>query len=281
MAERTVAQLRQGKRLLIKREVRSAMPGSWTCSACGFFNRPGPLCERCGQALHYQLDPPLDTPRRPELLLLPEFFSLLLWLFVLLAGSFLYLPPFARLTGLAAYWLLLHLAVFAPLSLGAARNLAFARTFYRVKLEVPPHARSGTEFEVVMQLLPYSEARGVHITVSLREFWFDERSRLRSRRYSSLQLNRGAPLRGRRLHEFRARILAPVPRRRYLSLQNEVRLSLYRLLGRFLPELGFATAHLRPEGGWYVQLRLRRGLFVKSFEQRVLLYSPGPDLLVG
>lgn len=257
------------------------MPQSWTCDACGWSNLQELLCGQCGQALHYQQDPPLDVPRQPEPALLPEFWSLLLWTFIAVAGSALYLPPLAELTGIAGWWLLLHLLVFGSASLAALRNLVFARTFQRLELAVPAHARSGTMIPVVLKLLPYETVSGVHASLILREFWFDRRGRLRSRRHASVELNRGAPLRGRRLHEFRWDFPAPVPDRRYQHLPNEMRLSAYRALGRLVPELGLATAQLRPDGGWYVQLRLRRGPFLKVKESRVVLYAQGARLLVG
>lgn len=212
---------------------------------------------------------------------MPEFFSLLLWSFIALAGSALYLPPLAQLTGFDGYWLLLHLLVFVPLSLSSLRSLVFARTFRQLELRLPAHARAGSPIPAVVALLPYRTVSGVHVSLALREFWFDSKGRLRSRRWAWVQLNRGAPLRGRRLHEFHWDFAAPVPERRYQHLPNEMRLSGIRALARFVPELGYATAQLRAEGGWYVQLRLRRGPFVHSQEQRVVLYAQGTTLLVG
>lgn len=257
------------------------MPQSWTCDGCGWLNPAVPLCERCGQALHYQKDPPLDIPRRPGLMMMPEFWNFLLWTFIALAGSAFYLPPLSDLTGISAYWLLLHLLIFGGAALAALRTLVFARLFNLLELTSPVHARSGTVFEVSLELLPYETVAGLHAHVTLREFWFGPKGRLRSRRYSSMQLNRGSPLRGRRLHQFVFEAFAPVPDRRYLNLQNEVQLSVYRALGSLIPELGIATAHLRADGGWFVQLRLRRGPFVKVIERRIVLYAPGEKLLVG
>ncbi len=257
------------------------MPQFWTCDGCGWSNAEVPVCGRCGQALHYQMDPPLDIPRRPELMMMPAFWNFLLWTFTAVAGSALYLPPLSDMTGISTYWLALHLLIFGGASLTALRTLVFARLFSRLELTSPLHARSGTMFEVRLELLPYETVRGLHARVSLREFWFGPKGRLRSRRYSTMQLNRGSPLRGRRLHEFVFEVLAPVPDRRYLNLQNEVQLSVYRAFGRFIPELGLATAHLRADGGWFVQLRLRRGPFVKVLERRIVLYAPGENLRVG
>ncbi len=119
------------------------------------------------------------------------------------------------------------------------------------------------------------------MTISFREIGFTSQGNLRTRTMDVSRLNRGAPLRGRREHLFSWSFPAPTPLGRYMHLGTEMQVSLWRFLGRFLPEVGIAASQLRQDGGWFVQLRLRRGLFSKVIERRVVLYSPGMELLVG
>src|SRR5690554_3150404 len=116
----------------------------WICDACGWDNPGTRVCERCGQALHWQQDPPLDMPGAPSPAMLPEFWSFLLWTVLSLAGVVVTLLPVGTAADIPWYWLAVHLLVFGTASLGALRNLMFSLWFYRVDFSTPAHARSGT-----------------------------------------------------------------------------------------------------------------------------------------
>lgn len=257
------------------------MAESWTCDACSWTNSGGALCERCGQALHWQLDPPADLPRQPAAANLPEFWSTLLWSLLAAGTMVLLLPGPREAVGLAPGWLLLQLVITGGAALASLRGLVFRLMFHQLELDTPPHARSGTMLKTTVRLAPYSTLSRVHIDLDLRELRFDSNGTLRQRRYASVQLNTGSDLRGRRVHVFAWDFPAPTPAGRYMNLQNEMSLSFIRAVGRFLPWVGLAASQLREDGGWFVRLRVRRGLFVKTVEKRVTMYDPRAGFLVG
>lgn len=261
--------------------IKSLMPQTWTCDACTWLNPGGPLCERCGQALHYQLDPPADLPGKPAAAALPEFWSLLTWLLVTVGGALLLLFPLGERLGLSPWWLLVHLLVFGSAAASALNRLMFRLWFHRLELSVPPHVRSGTMLDASVTAAPYETVSGVQIRLDLRELRFRPGGQLSSRTAAGVKLNAGSALRGRRVHVFDWQFAAPVPTGRYLHLVNEMRLSFFHAVGRFLPGVGMAAAQMRADGGWFIRLRVRRGIFVKVIEQRVLLYDPRATYLVG
>src|SRR5690554_6337959 len=157
------------------------MPQTWTCDACTWLNPSGPLCERCGQALHWQQDPPHDLPGKPSAAALPEFRSLLTLLLVTLGGALLLISPLAARLGLAPWWLALHLLIFGAAAAGAFNRLMFRLWFQRLELSVPPHVRSGTMLDAAVTAAPYGTLSGVVITLELRELRFSPGGQLSSR----------------------------------------------------------------------------------------------------
>lgn len=261
--------------------IKLRMPQTWTCDACAWLNPGGLLCERCGQALHYQLDPPADLPRRPAAASLPQFWSLLFHLLVAVLGALLLLPFLADRLGISSWWVILHLIIFGGAAISSLNRLMFRLWFHRLELAAPAHVRSGQMLEVKVTAAPFETIRGVRVNLQLREVSFNSQGQLRSRTAAGVQLNAGSPLRGRRQHVFEWDFAAPVPAGRYLNLSSEMRVSFLRAAGRFVPGLGLAAADLKDEGGWFIRLRVRRGVFMKTIKQRVLLYDPRDTLLVG
>lgn len=257
------------------------MQASWTCDACGWQNVESELCESCGQALHYQLDPPVDIPRAPGPLMLPEFWSVLMLAPVTLAGIILMMPSVGESLDISWYWFLVHVLVFGSATLQGLRALVFRLWFHQITLITPAHARSGTMIKPEVHIVPFETIRGVHMTLTFRELGFNSKGQLHSRLVERVHLNAGAPLRGRREHVFTWQLPAPAPLGRYMHLGTEMQVSVWRFLGRFLPELGMAASQIRQDGGWFLQLRLRRGPFTKVIERRIVLYAPGQELLVG
>lgn len=261
--------------------IKLRMPQTWTCDACTWLNPGGLLCERCGQALHFQLDPPVDLPGKPSPAALPEFWTMLMWLLVTVGGALLLLFPLGERLGLSPWWLVLHLVIFGTAAASALNRLMFRLWFNRLELSVPAHARSGTMLDASVTAAPYETVGAVRITLDMRELRFNSAGQLTDRRAAAVELNAGAPLRGRRVHVFEWQFAAPVPTGRYMHLVSEMRLSFIQAAGRILPWVGMAAAQMRADGGWFIRMRVRRGIFVKVIEQRVLLYDPRGTMLVG
>ena len=210
--------------------------------------------------------------------MLPEFWNFLVFALVTVGGSAWVLLSD---NGPAWQWLLGHVLVFGSLSLGALRRLMFRLWFHRIDFRTPAHARSGTMINAELSLLPFETISGVHVTISFRELTFRGDGGLKVNNLTVDRLNRGAPLRGRREHLFRFSLPAPTPLGRYMHLGTEMQVSLWRFAGRFNPAIGMAATQLRSDGGWFLQLKVRRGVFVKVIERRIVLYRPGAELLVG
>ncbi len=255
------------------------MAEAWKCDGCGWNNGGGALCERCGLALHYQLDPPLDMPRQPGLSVLPEFWLALVWMLGAVATLVLLLPRFG--TNPVFVWV--QAAGCVAASLSAFGSALWRRWFARLELEVPERLRAGSLLEPHVRLLPYAQVRGLHITISFHEQYFsnDPQPARKSRRLGRVRLNAGQPLRGRREHVFATDFLAPVPALRYTHLVNEMTTSALRVLGYVIPEAAIAAVNASEHGGFHVRLQLRRGLLVRRIERRVIIWSDTGTILVG
>lgn len=259
--------------------------GDWICEGCGFDNHDVALCEHCGLALHWQLDPPLDLPRRPGFTMLQEFWVAMVWL-VAAGGGLLFLVPWAQRTlGMAPAFVALQVIGSLAAAASAFGSALWSRSFHRIEVDAPANARAGTMASATVRLLPFEEVSGLRAQLVLQERFFVSGAKggveRRRRTLARVPLHDGQPLRGRREHMFVAEFVAPLPLENYSSLVNEVEAGLLDIAGFFIPEARIAARNAREHGGFYLRLELRRGLLRRVIERRVIIYSLGPDLRVG
>lgn len=261
------------------------MAGAWTCSECQHHNSGGALCELCGLALHYQIDPPLDLPRRPDVTVLPEFWMGIVWLAAALLTLALMLPWARTVLGFAPWWVALQTTVLLLASGGSFIRGFWKRELHRLQLTVPRHSRSGGPLEVRVEVTPYARVTGLHLTVELVERQWVRSGKsgsvIRSRLLARQQLHTGSALDGRRAHVLGTDFITPVATGRYMNLMNEMSNSLVEALARFVPFLGLLAFNTAQDGGFYVLMKARIGPFRQLQIRRVVVWTASHEVLVG
>jgi hypothetical protein len=250
----------------------------WDCPSCGHANDGVAVCDACGIARRFFDDPPLDIPRRPRWAEVGASYAAGGYGVLALAGAGLLLAPGLRESlGLGSDWIALEVALTGAAAAGSGVHAAWSRTFHRSDLSLPRAVRAGQEFEAVLELVPFDGVERVWVTIELVDRWYEtgrhrgrQRVRTRSRVLERWRLHDGAPLTGRRRHQFRVTFAAPPPSERHSNVQAEVLASILGVFGPLVPGLSHHARNLRQHGGYYVRARVRAGPWRRSFEQQVV-----------
>lgn len=258
---------------------------AWECSACAHLNHFADVCEACGVSRRYFEDPPLDLPYTPRLTSLPSFWLALLWSLAALAGVLLALLPGPReALGIGTAFIALEV-IAATLAAGSSFLVAlWERWFNQVELVVPPHVRSGEEFEVALKLVPYRTLAPVSLTFRLVDRFYVRTKDGVETSTRALELSRPlerGSLRGRRVNAFTATFLAPFPATAHTDIRAEIAADLLGVVGVVVPALQQHARNLREHGGYYVEARLSVGPIARRLQKRVISYLIGESVYVG
>lgn len=247
------------------------------------------VCDACGVARRWHDDPPLDLPRPPR-----PFEVGATWLatgYGLLAFAGLAVwavPAWRAAIGLGPGWIALEVALAGAAFVSSFQESWFQRRFNAAELTAPRHARTGTGVEVALTLVPYERVEGVDLTVELVDRYYVDVHRrgrtqveTRQRVVERVRLARGDALAGRRAHTFHLVFDAPFPSTVHEHLGAQISASLLEPLGVLVPGLAHHARNLREHGGFFVRATLRRGLWWRRWEQRVVVVHVGTTIAAG
>ncbi|MDF1524073.1 MAG: hypothetical protein P1P87_14815 [Trueperaceae bacterium] len=262
---------------------------TWTCPSCQHLNQGTEVCDACGIARRWHEDPPLDLPRPPGAFEVPATWSAVAYGGLTLAGiAVLLVPAWRAALGFDPRWVLLEIALAAVAWVASVQEAWFQRRFNAAKLEVPRQVRTGTPVEVALTLVPYERVDGVNLTVELVDRFYAEVTRKGRRQVETRQrvmerivLARGEMLAGRRTHTYRLAFDAPFPSTVHEHLGAQLTASVLEPLGFLVPGLRHHARNLREHGGFFVRVTLRRGLWWRRFEQRVVVVHVGATIAAG
>ncbi len=247
------------------------------------------MCDACGVARRWHDDPPLDLPRPPAAFEVPAAWSASLYGALTLAGLLVYANPAWRdAFGFSPAWIVLEVALAGAAFVASLQEAWFQTRFNSAELEAPRHARTGTEVDVALKLVPYERIDGVHLSVELVDRYYVDVVRngrkqvqTRQRVVERVRLAQGETLAGRREHTFHLVFDAPFPSTIHEHLGAQITASLLEPLSFLVPGLGHHARNLREHGGFFVRATLRRGLWLRRFEQRVVIVYVGDTIAAG
>lgn len=259
---------------------------AWDCPECGHSNEGLSVCEVCGLAQRYVLDPPLDLPRQPRLRELPAFYQGLLWSVLAAVGTVLLLIPGWRETlQLSRWFVLLELL---STSLAAASSFSAAwwtRWFNTMSLTAPSPVKTGETFDAVLTLVPYDTLNHVTVNIRLVDNFYqrsgDTGVLTRTSTLDRQTLLRDTSLTGRRSRSLSAGFLAPFPTTPHTDVLAEINASVLGLLAWIVPAFAWSAQNLREHGGYFVEANVRVGWLRRTFKRRVIAYSLGDELRMG
>ncbi len=247
------------------------------------------VCDACGVARRWHDDPPLDLPRAPGPFEVPATWSAGVFGALTLAGLLVYAVPSWRAgLGFAPEWIALEVLLAGAAFWSASQEAWFQRRFNTAHLEAPRQVRTGTGVDVALTLVPYERVDGVHLTVELVDRYYvdvhrDGRKQVQTRQrvVERVRLAQDETLAGRREHTFHLVFDAPFPSTVHEHLGAQISASLLEPLGFLVPGLRHHARNLREHGGFFVRATLRRGLWRRRFEQRVVIVHVGDTIAAG
>ena len=237
---------------------------AWDCPECGHRNEGVRLCEVCGIAQRYVLDPPLDLPRQPRLNEVPAFYQGLLWSALALVGAVLVLVPAWREALQLSHWFVV--VELLSTSLAAASSFAaawWARWFNTMSLSAPSPVKTGETFEAALTLVPYRSLERVTVNMRLVDNFYQRSGETgvltRTSTLDRQSLLRDHRLPGRRSRTLSAGFLAPFPNTPHSDVLADIHASLLGLLAWIVPALAWRAQNMREHGGYYVEASVRVG----------------------
>ena len=220
---------------------------------------------------------------------MPAAWSSLAYGVLALAGlAVLAVPGWRAALGFDPRWVVLEVVLAAAAWFASAQEAWFQQRFNDARLTVPRHVRTGMPMDVALTLVPYSRVDGVDLTVELVDrFYVDVVRRGRSqvetrqRVMERVVLARGEMLAGRRAHAFHLAFDAPFPSTVHEHMGASIMASVLEPLGFLVPGLRHHARNLREHGGFFVRATLRRGVWHRRFEQRVVVVHVGATTIAA
>jgi hypothetical protein len=261
----------------------------WTCPACHHTNDGALVCDACGVARRWHEDPPLDLPAPPAAQEVPAVWSAAIYGALTIAGlAVLAVPAWRAAVGFDPGWIVLEVALAGAAWATSAQEAWFQRHFNDARLTLPRQVRTGTPVDVALTLVPYARVDGVDLTVELVDrFYVDvmrngrKQVQTRQRVMERVALARGEALAGRRAHTYHLAFDAPFPATVHEHLGAHVMASVLEPLGFLVPGLRHHARNLREHGGFFVRATVRRGIWRRRFEQRVVVVHVGATIKAG
>lgn len=208
------------------------------------------------------------------------------WTTAALAGLVLLLFPDLRArTGLGLWFVVPEVALAGYAAVSSFLSAAWDRWFNQFEFRVPAHSRTGEEFTVSLDLVPYDTLENVHVSVRLVDNFYTKSSNNEVGTGSKLLgservLTRGR-LRGRRNNVFEVGFLTPFPATKHNDVMAEIMADVLDVVGFVVPAVRWNARNLREHGGYFVEATVRVGLVPRRLKKRVVAFYIGDQIHVG